>query len=114
MIVTLHVASCGQPDALAFRDLVLFDNPVLSLLVDVVIGTSSAWVFQQELKTKRASNKGDTSENAGESEPPLFEDSQSGRLLKQRSSRPVPLLPPRLEPRAHDDHRRPAPHPPAT
>ena len=32
--------------------IVLFDNPILSLLVDLVIGGSCAWAIQQELKTK--------------------------------------------------------------
>ena len=42
----------GQPDAISLRDLVLFDNPILSLLLDVVIGSTCAWAIQQELKTR--------------------------------------------------------------
>ena len=41
-----------QPDAMQFQDLVLFDNPVLSLVLDVVIGGACAWSIQQELETK--------------------------------------------------------------
>lgn len=43
----------GQPDALKYRDLVLFDNPPLSLIVDVVIAGSTAWAIAQEEKTKK-------------------------------------------------------------
>ena len=42
----------GQPDAMGLRDLVLFDNPIISLLVDVIIGGACAWAWQQEQLTK--------------------------------------------------------------
>ena len=42
----------GNPDAQNLRDLVLFDNPIISLLVDIIIGGTCAWAFQQEIKTR--------------------------------------------------------------
>ena len=39
-------------EAVNLRDLILFDNPVLTLAIDVVIGGISAWSIQQELETK--------------------------------------------------------------
>ena len=40
------------PEAMNLRDLVIFDNPFLTLGIDVVIGGISAWSIQQELETK--------------------------------------------------------------
>ena len=42
----------GQPDAVNLRDLVLFDNPILSLAIDVTIGGTCAWAWQQALQHK--------------------------------------------------------------
>ena len=39
-------------EAVNLRDLILFDNPVLTLAIDTVIGGISAWSIQQELETK--------------------------------------------------------------
>ena len=44
----------GQEDALKLADLVLFDNAIASLAINVVIGSTCAWAFQQELATKEA------------------------------------------------------------
>lgn len=43
----------GQVDASGpYSALVLFDNPVISLLIDAVIGGTCVWAIQQEQKTK--------------------------------------------------------------
>ena len=48
----LSVASLtGQLDS---TDVLLFNNPILTLLVDVVIGGTSAWAWQQEEATRVA------------------------------------------------------------